>query len=204
MKKLIFCTLTMSLAFSCLAFAAVSKEEINTEEIKKATIFVNENYPNIPDEEKAIIIERLYESRPKDTAGGVSLPLEPYIKEEDPAYIAIDNQVTYVVDLISSMGGEATKASLEENLDFLTENYDEIKEMANVDLVIIDTYIKECTQEKEFRGKPDKKVYEGTSLLTTDIYDFSEATAYASRYLYIIPIIRIGLLTEATVPIFGA
>lgn len=177
---ILICTLIMSLALSSSAFAAVNEEEMSN-----VTNFVNEVYPNISDEEKAELVERLYNERTNSNVERSAAPAaEPYIKEEDPLYMEMENRVNYVVALINDMGSEATKFTWEDNLDFLTENYNEIKAKAGVDMSIVDTYIEERKSAKEHLNEPSKKVYEGSSLLTANGYDYDSATSYANQYLY--------------------
>lgn len=144
-------------------YAAVDNNDNKT----AVSDFVSEVYPNLSAEEKEQLTEKLYEEKygnSKPTTFS-DTPIEPYIQEEDPLYIAMMEKENYIVDLINKLGGTATYESWEYNLDFLNEHFDEIKILDNVNMEYVNSYIYDYTSLRESKKNPTEKVYTGPSLL---------------------------------------
>ena len=173
MKKLCIITILCSLLFSMNIYAAVDNNDNKT----AVSDFVSEVYPNLSAEEKEQLTEKLYEEKygnSKPTTFS-DTPIEPYIQEEDPLYIAMMEKENYIVDLINKLGGTATYESWEYNLDFLNEHFDEIKILDNVNMEYVNSYIYDYTSLRESKKNPTEKVYTGPSLLANG-YDYDAAS----------------------------
>lgn len=180
MKKLGIITMLCSLLFAMNAYAAVDNNDNKT----AVSNFVSEVYPNISAEEKEQLTEKLYEEKYGDSKSITfsDTPIEPYIQEEDPLYIAMIEKENYIVDLINQLGGTATYESWEYNLDFLNEHLDEIKLLDDVNMEYVNAYIYDYTSLKESKKNPTEKVYTGQSLLANG-YDYDAAVNYARLYV---------------------
>lgn len=180
MKKLGIITMLCSLLFAMNAYAAVDNNDNKT----AISNFVSEVYPNISAEEKEQLTEKLYEEKYGDSKSITfsDTPIEPYIQEEDPLYIAMIEKENYIVDLINQLGGTATYESWEYNLDFLNEHLDEIKLLDDVNMEYVNAYIYDYTSLKESKKNPTEKVYTGQSLLANG-YDYDAAVNYARLYV---------------------
>lgn len=182
MKKLFIFTLMFSMILTNAAFAAPTSS--NDDELTAVTEFVNEVYPNISDAEKAELIQKLYEERTQassSTRNAFDNTSEVYIQEEDPAYIAMLEKENYIVDLINDMGSSATRASWEDNLEFLTDNYNEIQNTDNINMNYVDSYISDYSTLRSSSNMPSEKVFSGISLFATGYY-YEQAVSYAKNY----------------------
>ena len=144
---------------------------------------VDEMYPNIPDTEKEMLSYKMYEER----VNGPSLKLdfeepEPYVKEEDPAYIAVMDEEKYIVSLIEDMGGNANLDSWESNLEFLLNNYNDIVKQKDTNMYYVDDYIESYEVVKLEKDDPKEKVYTGKTLISSKGYDYDAAVNYAYKY----------------------
>lgn len=178
MKKILFFTLCFILLTSNIAFGSFN--EVDDDAWNGVVSYVDDNYPNLPENEKKTLKDNLYNERITHENIVYTDESLKSNKEIDEAYETMMKEETYVVALINHRGGSATLSSWEDNLKFLIDHYDEIKSDSAIDLDFVDSYIHAYNIVKKCENLPENKSNNIETLSTS--YDYDAAVAYAYRW----------------------
>jgi len=177
MIKSLLCILGLTLLVSNFAYAETSA--IDDSALIGVTEYVNENYVNLSESDKELLISELYNERVSHNNGSKNKAskIAQQEKELDKAYEAMMEEENYIVSLINSMGGNATLSSWEDNLNFLSTHYETLSANAENNIEHVDSYIRAYTIVKECENLPEYKLNTTTTLESS--YDYENAVSYA-------------------------
>lgn len=193
MKKIsvILFALTITCIFSLSVVASIKSENNIDDKIYKGVVsYVNKRYPNINEEEKTKLIKELYEEKSEITSKKPKKKNKPASVADsnkvDEAYKRVMDEENYVVDLINSQGESTSLDKWEFNLNYLKNNYNTIKNISDINLTYIDSYIDAYEWELIYRAMPDQKINlqkaESLSVIQSSDYESSDAVQYAEDY----------------------
>ena len=146
--------------------------------------YVNEVYVNVSSEDKSKLIEELYKLRLEGNNEDMQVDsISSLIVEQeiDSAYERIMDEENYIVNLINQTSDtNTTIENWEFNLVYLQEHYDEIKNMKNINLEYVDSYIEAYEIVRLNEAMPSEKVYRGKTVRAG--YSRTEAVNYAKEW----------------------
>lgn len=194
MKKILCSALVLStLALPTTVFAT---DKTDNSILEGVTSYVNEVYVNLNEEEKDILIDKLYNEKSdvlNDTYSNKKQLTEAKISMMVNDIARIDDEENYIVNLINSQGKDTDLSNWEFNLEYLQNNYDSLKSVSGFNKNYVDSYIEAYTIVELTKDMPDEKVNTITTLkYTTDAaismrastanYSYSNALSYAEKY----------------------
>lgn len=192
MKKIsIFLLVLMIIVSFSLTVTANKSQIYNCDKIYKGVVsHVNKIYEDLNDEEKDELIKELYEEKSESykEKGEIKLETSSFASQTnaiDEAYKNVMDEENYIVNLINKQGEETSLNKWEFNLNYLKDNYDAIKNIPNINLSYVDSYIEAYEWQLLSKNMPDEKVNKKVSSLTaarTSSYEHSKAVEYAEKY----------------------
>lgn len=172
MKKVLLCVLSFALIMSNMAYAEVNT--VDAEALAGVTDYVNNNYVNLSSFEKKELIDDLYNERVSHDS--ITTQSHQGAKTLDEAYAEMMAEENYIISLINDMDGTATLSSWEDNLNFLMNHYDDIKDNPEVNIEYVDSYVHAYKIVKKCQSLPEVKINDA---LTRTTYDYDAAVSYA-------------------------
>lgn len=197
MRKKFALVLSLSLILTSIvglsAYAAAGTNDLNsktdTEIYQGIVSYVDEIYPNMKDEEKSKLVDELYKEKSEVSSVAKSRTAADGSNSEiDLAYENVMTEENYIVDLINGLGENTNLDNWEFNLEYLQNNIDNIKKIADVNLAYVESYMEAYEWVKLNENMPDQKVNQNAINLTTAAevmatsYSFSDAVSYANKY----------------------
>ena len=185
MKKIsILLVLIMTFVFSLSAVVSAESVKSNVnynDEIYEGVVsYVNEIYADMDDEEKEKLIEELYKEKSEFTL--VTETFTSGNNEIDEAYKRVMDEENYIVNLIIEQGKDTALDKWEFNLNYLKNNYETIKNIPDINLSYVDSYIEAYEWQLISKDMPDEKINRKSVVTQSNEYDWSKAVEYAKKY----------------------
>ncbi|MDK2964409.1 MULTISPECIES: amidase domain-containing protein [Lacrimispora] len=194
MRKKFALVLSLSLILTSViglsAYAAAGTNSITDTEIYQGIVsYVDEIYPNLKDEEKSKLVDELYKEKSEVSSVAKSkTAVDRNNSEIDVAYENVMAEENYIVGLINGLGENTNLDNWEFNLEYLQNNIDSIKNISDVNLAYVESYMEAYEWVKLNENMPDQKVNENAFNFTTAAevmatsYSYSDAVSYANKY----------------------
>lgn len=188
MKKLISLFLCLGIFTSYSATSsAIELDGLKNSEIYDGVVsYVNEVYVDLNTTDKDKLINKLYDERLNSiqNTNPKNLDASDNINEVDLALEMVNNEESYIVDLINSNGENTNQSNWKFNLNYLKKNYKSLLKIPNINSNYIDSYISAYTFVLKSENSPNEKSADGISSYAqiVDKYNSGAALEYAKKY----------------------
>lgn len=181
-RKCIAFLLSVIMTSSFTASTVFASERTDDKIYDGVKSYVNEVYVDLNVNDKDKLIEDLYQEK---ISYQESEPVSFNVRAAEEKMLnddieRIDKEENYIVDLINSCGQNTGLSDWKFNLKYLEENYDSIKEIEDVNLDYVNSYIEAYKLVKTNESKPSEKV--SHVLTRSSSYDAWDAVCYANNH----------------------
>ena len=178
--KIVFLTVLMLITvLNINVYASEKKSETGDSTKKEISEYTSEQYP-LQKKKQQESLEQTKNSEKQDCFSKNSIDKT----EEDIVNVAYNNMIKkekYIVDLISQHSGKQTSLDAwEYNLQYLLTHYNEIKNVDNINMLYVESYIEDYKIVMATQNMPLTKRNERSTYATS--YNYSNAVRYAEAY----------------------